>query len=168
MRPQLVEAICELGWFEQAKVPDAIEDLEQYRDSYQGLDQTTRTAVIQSRIGQGRFRIDLINYWRNCAVTGCQVVDLLRASHIKSWRDSNNNERLDPFNGLLLIPNLDAAFDRGFISFANDGRILISENINEEAWLQLGINHSMNLRRVEEGHFQYLQFHREKFGFEKE
>jgi 5-methylcytosine-specific restriction protein A len=69
---------------------------------------------------------------------------------------------------LLLIPNLDAAFDRGFISFANDGRILISENINEEAWLQLGINHSMNLRRVEEGHFQYLQFHREKFGFEKE
>ena len=168
MRPQLVEAIHELGWFEQAKVPDAIEDLEQHRESYQELDETIRTAVIRSRIGQGRFRADLINYWGSCAVTGCQVTDLLRASHIKPWRDSNNNERLDPFNGFLLIPNLDAAFDRGLISFANDGIILISNDLDEEALLQLGINHSMNLRQVEESHFQYLQFHREKFGFEKE
>ena len=51
---------------------------------------------------------------------------MLLASHIKPWRDSNHQERLDKFNGLLLLANLDKAFDLGFISFDDSGKVPIS------------------------------------------
>lgn len=165
MRPQLVNAIRDLGWFSDSSTPNILGDLEQQRQTYETVDQTTRQAIVQSRIGQGQFRIALIDYWAGCAVTGCQVVDLLVASHIKPWRDANNVERLDRFNGLLLQPNLDAAFDKGYISFDDSGRILISRSLSSEALLQLGINFSMKLRWVEEGHRQYLEYHRRVNGF---
>ncbi|MDX1521473.1 MAG: HNH endonuclease signature motif containing protein, partial [Anaerolineae bacterium] len=79
-------------------------EIEQYQITYQDLSDTEREAIIQSRIGQGKFRTMLINYWQCCAVTGCQNETLLRASHIKPWRNSKNEERLDVYNGLLLIP----------------------------------------------------------------
>lgn len=165
MRPQLVNSIRDLGWFSDSSTPNILGDLEQQRQTYETVDQTTRQAIVQSRIGQGQFRIALIDYWAGCAVTGCQVVDLLVASHIKPWRDANNVERLDRFNGLLLQPNLDAAFDKGYISFDDSGRILISRSLSSEALLQLGINFSMKLRWVEEGHRQYLEYHRRVNGF---
>ena len=57
-----------------------------------------------------------MEYWDSkCAVTGLAIPELLKASHIKPWKDSTDEERLDIFNGLLLAPHLDAAFDRGFI-----------------------------------------------------
>jgi HNH endonuclease len=74
------------------------------------LDKTTKKALIDCRVGQGIFRENLITYWKaRCAITGLSLTALLRASHIKPWRDSNNSERLDPFNGLLLSPSYDAA-----------------------------------------------------------
>jgi hypothetical protein len=79
---------------------------------------TTKKALIDARRGQGRFRADLIDYWKHgCAFTRLREEDLLRASHIKPWCDSTDEERLDVFNGLLLIPNLDLAFDKGFITY---------------------------------------------------
>ena len=78
---------------------------------------TERDALIRSRIGQGRFRYDLLEMWEGrCCITGLDIDALLRASHIKPWRDSNNAERLDPYNGLLLSPGYDAAFDKGLIT----------------------------------------------------
>ncbi len=84
---------------------------------------------------------------------------MLRASHIKPWRLSNNNERLDIYNGLLLTPNLDQAFDTGFISFANDGRILISKRLSNIDQQELGISDSMKLREIADRHRKYLAFH---------
>jgi 5-methylcytosine-specific restriction protein A len=75
-----------------------INDLEEYKMSYSGLSETERETVVQSRVGQGRFRNNLINYWKGCAVTGCKIISLLRASHIKPWRDCNNEERLDTYS----------------------------------------------------------------------
>jgi putative restriction endonuclease len=76
------------------------------------LPATERQALVKSRIGQGPFREALVKRWDGrCAVTGFAIVKLLRASHIKPWRDSNHAERLDPYNGLLLAPGYDAAFD---------------------------------------------------------
>src|SRR5262249_6618878 len=91
------------------------------------LDKTTKRALVDCRVGQGIFRENLIKYWKGkCAITGLSLTALLRASHIKPWRDSNNSERLDPFNGLLLSPSYDAAFDIGLISFREDGGIIFS------------------------------------------
>ncbi|KAA3658122.1 MAG: HNH endonuclease [Chloroflexi bacterium] len=167
MRPELVSAIRELELFRNYIQPNILQDLEEQKDTYDSIPgKTTRKAITESRIGQGKFRADLINYWQGCAVTGCVEFELLRASHIKPWCKSNNIERLDLFNGLLLIPNLDVAFDRGFISFRDDGQIIIGHSLNEETLLQLGINHSMQLRIVEHQHIHYLKQHRKLHLFE--
>jgi hypothetical protein len=91
------------------------------------VDATTRLALVDARIGQGGFRADLERRWDGaCAVHGCSILAILRASHIKPWRSSSNAERLDPANGLLLTAHLDAMFDAGLISFGDDGRMLVS------------------------------------------
>ena len=92
-------------------VPDDIARIEEdARD-------TTKRALIDGRLGQGKFRDDLMQVWGDrCAVTGCSVVEVLRASHVKSWRRSSNKEQLDPQNGLLLGAHLDALFDAGLHS----------------------------------------------------
>jgi predicted restriction endonuclease len=80
------------------------------------VDETTRQRLVEARLHQGRFRRQVLDKWqRRCVVSGCTLEDILRASHIKPWRDSNTDERLDPANGLLLTANLDALFDRYLI-----------------------------------------------------
>ncbi len=138
-----------------------LEEIDQFKDSYDTLQETTREAVIQSRIGQGQFRTSLITYWQGCSVTGCQQIELLRASHIKPWRDSSNAERLDMYNGLLLLPNLDACFDSGLISFDDKGKIIISSKLDKSTLLQLGIVSNLKLLRIEQRHKDYLRYHRE-------
>ena len=94
-------------------------------------DETTRKILVEARLGQGRFRSDLIERWTGaCAVTRCAVLDILRASHIKPWKSSNNEERLDPANGLLLSANFDALFDAGLVTFDDSGHMLVSKLIS--------------------------------------
>ena len=138
-----------------------LEEIENYSSSYEGLQETERQAVIQSRIGQGKFRADLVEYWGECAVTGCQKMEILRASHIKPWSKANNQERLDVYNGLLLVPNLDSAFDAGYISFTDNGHILISRFLNQGDQCKLGIHSELCICRLDKKHFRYLQYHRE-------
>ena len=128
---------------------------------YLSLSSTEREAIVKARIGQGRFRQSLITYGSVCAVTGCTEAGLLRASHIKPWAKATLAERLSLYNGLLLSPALDACFDSGFISFDDDGRILISERLMVEDATALSINADMRLKRVEPEHKKYLAFHRE-------
>jgi 5-methylcytosine-specific restriction protein A len=137
-----------------------IREIEEYHSTYQDLPETEREMIVQSRIGQGRFRTEVINYWNGCAVTSCQRIELLRASHIKPWRNSSNEERLDVYNGLLLIPNLDVAFDNGMVSFAADGKIIISGLLTEDDRLKLGIHPDMRITRIDERHRKYLEYHR--------
>ena len=121
---------------------------------------TTRTEI-ETRLGQGKYRKDLIALWRKCAVTEFDRVDLLIASHIKPWSQSADSERIDPFNGLLLNPTLDKLFDRGYISFADEGSLMISPLLSERDISQLGLSRTMKLYKVEEGCLPYLEFHRE-------
>jgi len=88
---------------------------------------------------------------------------LLRASHIKPWRDCSDEERLDFNNGLLLIPNLDVAFEQYLIFFDDKGKILISRRLNETSKKILGINDSMSLRKFTPPLMQYIMDHREFF-----
>jgi hypothetical protein len=119
---------------------------------------TERHDLIKCRIGQGKFRQALIDYWQACAVTGYKDIGLLVASHIKPWRECTNAERLNQFNGLLLIPNLDRAFDAGLITFRQDGLIWLSPHLSNPQ--QLGIETSMRVTFASE-HEPFMDFHRE-------
>ena len=83
---------------------------------------------------------------------------MLLASHIKPWSKSSDYERLDQFNGLLLTPNLDRAFDQGLISFSETGLIILSKSLKDAQ--KLGISSGMNIELTKE-HQQYMKFHRE-------
>jgi hypothetical protein len=151
---------------EQAAYVKELRELEDEPGSRE-LTPTQKLSLVQARRGQGRFREDLVSYWDQCAVTDCSELRLLRASHIKPWKSSNNQERLDPFNGLLLSPNLDAAFDKGLISFEDSGRIKISRLLRASDKKALGISTSLCLRRFSFRHSPYLKHHRENIFKEK-
>ena len=123
---------------------------------------TERKGLVTSRVGQGTYRKRVIEKWnRKCSVTGVGLIKILISSHIVPWRESNNHERCDPDNGLLLSPNLDGLFDRNLISFSNSGSIIISDTISNSDLDSLGINKEMKLRFVNSGMKKYLKRHRE-------
>ena len=122
---------------------------------------TSRQATVAARVGQYKFREKVIKYWKTCAVTGCHVTSILKSSHVKPWAVSDALERLDAFNGFLLIPNLDALFDAGLISFTDEGAILIAPALSAEARQSLGLTPEMRLRKVNTAHLPYLSYHRE-------
>ena len=125
-----------------------------------GLDETTRKALIDARLGQGRFRKELLRTWDGaCAVTGCRVEAILRASHCKPWRLSDNAERLDPNNGLLLVANLDALFDAGLITFGDDGSMQVASCVPSKEQRTLGLSGGL-ARNPGPGLAVYLAHHR--------
>ncbi|MCA8162021.1 HNH endonuclease [Burkholderia cepacia] len=102
---------------------------------------TTRQALVQARMGQGRYRAGLLSLWGGaCAVTGCSVGTLLIASHAMAWADSNDDQRLDPANGLPLIANLDRLFDNHLIAFEPDtGDMLVSDVLSKKDRALVGV-----------------------------
>jgi hypothetical protein len=124
---------------------------------------TTREAVVLARRGQGLFRQRVMELESACRITGVTKLEHLRASHCKPWRDSSNEERLDGENGLLLTPNADHLFDRGFISFESNGDLLISPVAHNDSLQRLGLNakRASNVGRFSGGQRHYLEFHRE-------
>ena len=94
-------------------------------------------------------------------MTGLAVPDLLRASHIKPWADcASDAERLDVFNGLLLAPHLDAAFDRGFITVADNGQVIVSPRLSDHDRKLLALDVPLRVDRLAPGHRLYLAWHR--------
>ena len=94
---------------------------------------TTRQALVKARVGQGIFRDEVLKLWSyQCAVTACGIQEALRASHIKPWSESTDQERLDPYNGLPLLATLDALFDKHLIGFDSHGKMLISSELSSE------------------------------------
>jgi len=118
---------------------------------------TERHDLVKCRIGQGTFRQKLIAYWKACAVTGYKDTNLLVASHIKPWRACTNAERLNQFNGLLLTPNLDKAFDAGLITFLSSGLINLSPLLSTPE--KLGIEIGMRITLTDQ-HEPFMNFHR--------
>lgn len=124
---------------------------------------TEAERLVVQRVGQDLFRDGLLEYWDGrCAVTGLAVPALLRASHIKRWADcASDAERLDVFNGLLLAPHLDAAFDGGFITVADDSTVVVASSLDDEARRLLGLERSLRVRAIADEHRVYLAWHRE-------
>jgi putative restriction endonuclease len=143
------------------------DDLTTHNAELLVLPETEREVVRKARLGQGAFREGLIDYWSSCAVTEIANADLLRASHIKPWRESDNAERLNPYNGLLLLPQYDHLFDRGYITFDGAGQLIPSPAIATLPAERLGIDLSARLRRIEPAHLPFLEFHRSEVFFDK-
>jgi hypothetical protein len=103
------------------------EDQQQHKIEHSlEIPETTRKALVQARVGQGKFKQRVANYERSCRISRVDNPTHLIASHIKPWRESDNEERLAGGNGLLLTPSIDHLFDRGFISFEDNGDLITS------------------------------------------
>lgn len=124
---------------------------------------TEKQSIVLARRGQGLFRQRVSSVERSCRVTKVSQPEYLRASHSKPWRDSNNEERLNGENGLLLTPDVDLLFDRGFISFEDNGDVLISPVADRTAMSKMGLTADLldNVGAFSQGQKQFLQFHRE-------
>jgi putative restriction endonuclease len=140
----------------------AQDDLIMHTTEIQSLPETERQSVIKARIGQGVFRQQLIEMWEGCAVTDVRLPNVLRASHIKPWRFSSNSERLNPYNGLLLLPQYDQLFDKGLISFDESGDLLRSPALELIEPSKLGISPKDKLRALSDQHCAFLCYHREE------
>lgn len=146
----------------QEELEDQIQsEIEQKTD----IDKTEIQALVKARKGQGRYRRNLELIESGCRLTGVEDKRLLRASHIKPWRYcENNHERLDGNNGLLLTPNADLLFDQGYISFEDDGTLLVSGAVKNEDLKAMNIDtvKPINVGPFSEQQMSYLAFHREK------
>ena len=136
--------------------------LEDFRDKTKNLPKTTEAErLVVQRIGQDIFRDRQLNYWQGrCPLTGITDTALLRASHIIPWKDCPDDiERLNIYNGLLLSALWDAAFDKGLVTFDDEGRPEFSSLLSDPARSELRWQHPIPLR---EKHRMRLKWHREK------
>jgi putative restriction endonuclease len=126
------------------------------------IPETDRLAIIRARRGQGLFKERVSRIESRCRITGVDNPVHLVASHCKPWRDATNEERLDGENGLLLTPSIDHLFDRGFIGFEDNGRLIISPVAHRHSLLRMGIDttRTLNVGTFTSGQRRFLDFHR--------
>ena len=127
------------------------------------LEDTQKQALVLARRGQGLFRQLVSELEPRCRVTGVDRPEHLRASHCKPWRDSTNAERLDPRNGLMLTPSIDHLFDRGFISFERNGRLLLSPVAHRSSLERMGVatDRTVDVGRFSAEQDRFLEYHRD-------
>jgi putative restriction endonuclease len=154
-----LEVLLKRAWELARSLPNALRGrLEQ---AVEAMSATEREATVRQRVGQNLFREGLMALWGGrCAITGLDMPELLRASHAKPWADSNEIERLDVYNGLLLAPHWDAAFDSGLVSVSSDGTVMASPVLRDAARSVLGMSGDLKLKLQPE-HAPYMAWHRE-------
>ena len=169
-------------WIIKGEMLNAIEYLALYRKDRTGNDLNKITKayrgtegllggeaeyIAKCRINQGRLRQALLARGNGrCALCGMEISELLITSHIKPWRESSAEEKVDMNNALLFCPNHDSLFDKELISFADDGKIMISEEISSASMAKLNLNSSMRIS-MSETMKQYMEFHRDRFVMRK-
>ena len=116
--------------------------------------------LVSARRGQGIFRANVRLNETSCRITGISDQRFLTASHIKPWRDSNDQEKLDGCNGLLLSPHADKLFDRGFISFIDDGTVKLGSTLPHSVWGTWFPNGQAVVLPFNENQREYLAYHR--------
>jgi predicted restriction endonuclease len=133
---------------------------------YADLEETVKQVLRNERRGQRVFRERVLQCESSCRLTGVSTPAHLRASHIKPWAQSNSHERLDGSNGLMLSPHVDHLFDRAYISFNDDGTLLVlNDDINQllQRW---GIDYREVLTTSKPFNARqcaYLAYHRQQF-----
>lgn len=148
-------------YFGEAEHPYIIEkEKEEITDS-DALEEEKRQ-LIKARVGQGEYRARLLAECPFCPITLVSDDRLLIASHIKPWVTSNASEKIDPKNGFMLTPTFDRLFDRGFLSFTNDKKTILSPFLSNMTYSKLGISNNRIIPHLPiEGREEYLEYHRQ-------
>lgn len=127
------------------------------------LSTTVSQQVQEIRVKQSLFKRRLLEVEKQCRLTGVADLRFLRASHIKPWsKCTSGTERVDGANGLLLTPHADLLFDRGWITFENNGALVRSPHLPSEVTSRIGLDLT-NGRRCggfDEKQKAYLEYHR--------
>lgn len=134
------------------------EEIEVREEVYENYNNEAERKI-KVRVTQGKFRDSLLKRDRKCVICGLDIESLLVASHIKPWSKANNYEKQDENNGLLLCANHDALFDKGYISFDEDGSIIISSKIDKDNYDKLNIDINDNMLFRNEKQKQYMKYH---------
>lgn len=127
------------------------------------FEQTEKIVPQKARRGQSYFRDILLKEMKVCPITGIDDKRLLIASHIKPWVHSNNEERVDSKNGIILSPLFDKLFDKGngLITFSLDKKILISNKLSKENIERLNVSPNQIIQNLDiTGREQYLEYHK--------
>ncbi|WP_435308555.1 HNH endonuclease [Sebaldella termitidis] len=140
---------------------EEIEEIEQLLEDKKLIGEE-KEVVIKARVNQGIFRKQLLNSECKCKLCGLSNEKLLIASHIKPWSESDKNEKLHIHNGLLFCPHHDKLFDKFLISFEDDGKIIISDELSQEDRMLLNIRDNMKVKISDENK-KYLKWHRNEF-----
>jgi hypothetical protein len=150
-----------------ASAPEIVrweEHLRRQIEQDAALTATEREELVLARRGQGKFRARVQRVERHCRITHVDRPEHLRASHCKPWRDASNEERLSGDNGLLLTPSIDHLFDRGFISFRDDGRLLVSPVADRPSLVRMGVavDRTVDVGSFTSGQKRFLEYHRDR------
>lgn len=125
------------------------------------LDIVEKTQLYKARVGQGEYRKKLLELCPFCPITLVSDDRLLIASHIKPWASSDNFEKTDPMNGFMLTPTFDFLFDRGFLSFTDDKKTILSPFLSNMTYSKIGISNNKLIPHLKtEGREKYLEYHR--------
>ena len=119
-----------------------------------------RMALVQVRVNQGVFRERLLQKYDRCCLCCVQNTNLLVASHIKPWSESTSEEKLDIDNGFLMCPNHDRLFDKGLISFTDEGQIMISDELEAVDRICMNVKDSMKIT-LSARNKKFLKYHRD-------
>lgn len=157
------------GGSEAAPAFDLGEFTKKIEEECANLEGQDVDAVVKRRVGQGVFRSMLLDRFGGaCCITGLKNTRLLIASHIVPWSKSAPGQKLHPDNGLLLSVSMDALFDRGLISFSDNGSILVGNDLDAETMKILGLEREFALPEVllTETRKENLAKHRERHGLD--
>jgi len=142
---------------------------KEIESAIQGFKGEEKDVLAKYRLNQGKFRNIMLKYWSgSCAVSGLADKRLLIASHILPWSQSTASQKGDPYNGLLLSVVWDSLFDKGLISFDDEGRAILTQ-LSEKIIEDLGLNVEKSViepTKLTQEHKQYLLMHRLLHEFE--
>lgn len=124
------------------------------------INETEKENIIKSRRGQGLFRKRVSLIEGECRITKVNNPEHLIASHIKPWRHAENEQRLDEENGLFLTPHIDHLFDRGFISFEDNGKVIVAPRTDLESLVRMKVDTKSSVGSFSSGQKEYLDYHR--------
>ena len=148
-------------YFGEAEHPYKIE-LENEEIEDLAVGNTEKIQLYKARVGQGEYRNRLLELCPFCPLTLISDERLLTASHIKPWINSDNFEKTDPMNGFMFTPTIDRLFDRGFLSFTDDKKTILSPFLSNMTYSKLGISNNKIIQHLPiDGRQEYLKYHRE-------